>query len=432
MRKYENVKISKLKPYTNNARTHSPEQIDKIARSMQEFGFINPVLVDGELNIIAGHGRVMGAEKLGLKEVPCLFIEDLTEAQKRAYILADNRLAEDAGWDKKLLQVELEELRKLDFDITITGFELGDINIDDDFAIIEDEYEAELAKEPTAKQGEVYKLGNHYLMCGDSTDDNDIKKLIGNNVIDLVVTDPPYNVNIGEKSNKINKYGYKFSDRSLHNDNMADADFLEFLSQAFYNMNKILKQGGVFYIWHASGTVLEFETALRNNNLKSRQHLIWNKNTFVLSRQDYHWKHEECLYGWKEGEGHYFVDDRTQSTVFEDKVDIDRMNKDELKNLLKELLDDKVSSTIINENKPAVSEEHPTMKPIKLMARHIKNSSRENEKVCDLFGGSGTTLMACEQLNRQCYMMEFDPRYVDVIINRWEKLTGEKAERISE
>lgn len=431
MRKYENIAIEKLIPYENNARTHSQEQIEKIARSMQEFGFINPVLVDSKLNIIAGHGRILGAKQLGMTEVPCLFIEDLTEEQKRAYILADNRLAEDAGWDKELLRVELDELRKLNFDITITGFELDDIAIDDDFTIIEDDYEIDTEKEPTSKLGELYKLGNHYLMCGDSTDKADVKKLIGDTEIDLVVTDPPYNVNYGEKATYINKYGYDFSEKSIKNDNMTDADFLEFLTKAFNNMRQILKPGGVFYIWHASGTVLEFETALRNNNMKSRQHLIWNKNTFVLSRQDYHWKHEECLYGWKEGEGHYFVDDRTQSTVFEDDVDLDKMNKDELKNLLKDLLEDKVSTTVMNENKPTVSEEHPTMKPIKLIARHIRNSSKINEKVCDLFGGSGTTLIACEQLNRQCYMMEFDPKYIDVIINRWEKMTGEKAEKIS-
>ena len=212
---------------------------------------------------------------------------------------------------------------------------------------------------------------------------------------------------------------------------MPEYQFIEFLDKSFKNMSKYLKPGGVFYIWHASTTIFEFETALRYNNLKTRQQLIWNKNAIVLSRQDYHWKHEPVLYGWKEGAGHYFVDDRTQATVIEDmKPKYKSMKKEELVKLLDEIYSDKMSTTILNEDKPSISEEHPTMKPLKLLARLIKNSSKQEEIVQDLFGGSGSTLMACEQLNRKCYTMELDPKYVDVIIDRWEQYTGEKAVKL--
>lgn len=213
---------------------------------------------------------------------------------------------------------------------------------------------------------------------------------------------------------------------------MPQEEFVDFLDKAFKNLYNSLKEGGAFYIWHASITVFEFEMALRLNNLKSRQQLIWNKNSIVLGRQDYQWKHEPCLYGWKEGAAHYFVDDRTQNTVIEDnKVDFKKMKKDEMIKLLEDIYSDKISTTIINENKPSKSEEHPTMKPLKLIARSVKNSSKKDELVLDLFGGSGSTMMTCEQLGRKCYTMEYDPKYCDVIVKRWEKLTGKKAELIN-
>lgn len=251
---------------------------------------------------------------------------------------------------------------------------------------------------------------------------------MGGGLIDLVVTDPPYNVDYGSKAEAINKYGYKFSDRRILNDYMPSVQFIDFLDMAFANMNAHLKMGGAFYIWHASTTVYEFEEALRMNSLKVRQQLIWVKNALVLGRQDYQWKHEPCLYGWKEGAAHYFVNCRTKTSV--DEQDLDQMNKAELLDLLKGLYYE-IKHSIIHEDKPNRSEEHPTMKPIKLIAQLIANSSREGESVLDLFGGSGTTLMACEQLHRKCYMMEYDPKYVDVIINRWERMTGKNAELIS-
>lgn len=389
MRRYENVKIEKLIPYRNNARTHSDEQVEKIAKSMREFGFINPVLVDGKFNIIAGHGRVLGAKKLGMKEVPCLFIEDLTEEQKRAYIIADNRLAEDAGWDKEMLKIELEELQNLNFDISLTGFEMDDFDFGmDETEVVEDEFDETVPEEPKSKKGEIYKLGKHYLMCGDSTDINDVEKLMNGAKVDLFLTDPPYNVDYQGGTGL-----------TIQNDNMDEDTFREFLKVSFFNANVVMKEGAVFYIWHADSEGYNFRGACHDIGWKVRQCLIWCKNTLVMGRQDYHWKHEPCLYGWKEGASHLWASDRKQTTVLE----FDR---------------------------PSVSKEHPTMKPIGLFDYLIKNNTKKDDIVLDLFAGSGTTIIACEQNGRVAYSMELDPRYVDVIIARWEKLTGEQAERI--
>lgn len=389
MRRYEDVEIEKLKPYKNNARTHSDEQIEKIAKSMKEFGFINPVLVDGDLNVIAGHGRILGAKKLGMKEVPCLFIEDLTEEQKRAYIIADNRLAEDAGWDKELLKIELEDLKNMNFDITLTGFELEDFDFSmDETKVIEDEFDENVPEEPTSKKGEIYKLGKHFLMCGDSTDINDVEKLMNGVKADMLLTDPPYNVDY-EGGNGL----------TIQNDNMDDETFREFLRVSFFNANSVMKGGAVFYIWHADSEGYNFRGACHDIGWKVRQCLIWCKNTLVMGRQDYHWKHEPCLYGWKEGASHLWASDRKQTTVLE----FDR---------------------------PSVSKEHPTMKPVGLFDYLIKNNTNKDDIVLDLFAGSGTSIIACEQNGRIAYSMELDPKYVDVIISRWEKLTGQQAERI--
>ena len=389
MRRYENVEIEKLIPYKNNARTHSDEQIEKIAKSMKEFGFINPVLVDGNLNVIAGHGRILGAKKLGMKEVPCLFIEDLTEEQKRAYIIADNRLAEDAGWDKELLKIELEDLKNMNFDITLTGFELEDFDFSmDETEVIEDEFDETVPEEPTSKKGEIYKLGKHFLMCGDSTDINDVEKLMNGVKADMLLTDPPYNVDY-EGGNGL----------TIQNDNMDDETFREFLRVSFFNANSVMKEGAVFYIWHADSEGYNFRGACHDIGWKVRQCLIWCKNTLVMGRQDYHWKHEPCLYGWKEGASHLWASDRKQTTVLE----FDR---------------------------PSVSKEHPTMKPVGLFDYLIKNNTKKDDIVLDLFAGSGTSIIACEQNGRIAYSMELDPKYVDVIISRWEKLTGQQAERI--
>lgn len=434
MRRYENVKIEKLKPYENNARTHSEEQVEKISRSIKEFGFINPVLIDSNFGIIAGHGRVLGAKKLGMKEVPCLFVEDLTDEQKRAYILADNKLALDAGWDDEILREEIKALADLDFDVSLTGFELEDFDFNQtDIEFEEDNYDVEekLPEIPKAKYGDIYQLGNHRIMCGDSTSQEDIDKLLDGAVMDLCVTDPPYNVNYGS----INESGYgkeRDNGNKILNDNMDDESFYLFLNAFYTQMMRVLKPGGAYYIFHADTEGYNFRKALMDAGGQVKQNLIWVKNALVLGRQDYQWKHEPCLYGWKEGAGHYFINDRTQTTVFEDKADLDKLSKEELKDMIKEIIEDKTPTTIIHEDKPLKNDVHPTMKPIKLISRLVKNSSKPGENVIDFFGGSGSTLIACEHLGRNCYLIELDPKYVDVIIDRWETLTGKTAIKLVE
>lgn len=433
MRRYENVAIEKLKPYEKNARTHSPEQVDKIAKSIEQFGFINPVLIDGDYGIIAGHGRVMGAKQVGMTEVPCIFVEDLTDTQKRAYILADNKLALDAGWDDEILKAELNFLKEVNFDIALTGFDMDEIDLNaTDIEFKEDDFdvEAELPAEPKAKLGDIYQLGRHRIMCGSSTNPHDVVKLVNNQNMDLCVTDPPYNVNYGS----INETGYgkeRNNANKILNDNMDDVSFYNFLLDFYRNMMDVLKDGGAFYIFHADSESLNFRGALKEAGGTVKETLIWVKNALVLGRQDYQWKHEPCLYGWKEGAGHYFIDDRCQTTVFEDDSALQKMSKEQLIQLVKQIQEEQTPCTIIHENKPMKNDLHPTMKPINLIGRLVKNSSRENENVFDGFGGSGSTLIACEQLKRNAYLMELDPKYIDVQIKRWEEFTGKKAVKIN-
>ena len=432
MRRYEEIEIQKLKPYENNARTHSEDQVEKIARSIKEFGFINPVIIDSDYGIIAGHGRVLGAQKIGMDKVPWLFVEDLTEAQKRAYILADNKLGLDAGWDDEILKQEIKALDDMNFDVSIAGFDIEDFDFtQEDIEFQEDDYdvEANLPEIPKAKYGDIYQLGNHRVMCGDSTSQEDIDKLTEGLTMDLCVTDPPYNVNYGS----INESGYgkeRDNGNKILNDNMDDESFYLFLSAFYEQMMRVLKEGGAYYIFHSDTEGYNFRKALRDAGGQVKQNLIWVKNALVLGRQDYQWKHEPCLYGWKEGAGHYFIEDRTQTTVFEDKADLDKLSKEELKEMIEDILADKLPATVIHEDKPLKNDIYPTMKPIRLISRLIKNSSKHGENVIDFFGGSGSTLISCEQLGRNCYTIELDPKYVDVIVNRWETLTGKTAVKI--
>lgn len=396
--RYESIDIDKLIPYINNARTHSPEQIKQIQASIREFGFINPVLIDGNFNIIAGHGRVMAAKAEDMDKVPCVFIEHLTEAQKKAYIIADNKLAENAGWDMEMLKIELEELKGFDFDLDLTGFDDIEINLmfEEPQEAQEDDFDAdktlEEIKEPITKRGDVWKLGRHRLMCGDSTNVDDVEKLMGDTKADLLITDPPYNV----------AYEGGTKDAlTIQNDSMSNADFKQFLVDAFACADSVMKEGAVFYIWHADSEGYNFRGACFDIGWQVRQCLIWNKNTLVLGRQDYHWKHEPCLYGWKSGAGHLWASDRKQTTV----IDFQR---------------------------PSRNGEHPTMKPIGLFDYQILNNTKGEDIVLDLFMGSGTTIMACEQNGRIAYGMELDEKYCDVIIKRWEDFTSKKAELISE
>lgn len=416
--KVEYYPIDSIKPYENNAKIHTEEQVAQIIRSIQEFGMNDPIAIWSEDNIIIeGHGRLMACKELGMKEVPVIRLDDLTDEQRKAYTLVHNQTTMNTGFDLDILNAELESL---DIDMSEFGFE--DIT-EDDIDIEEDGFEfdeEEQRPEPKSKPGQIYQLGNHRLMCGDSTKPEDVKKLMNGELADLVVTDPPYNVNVK------NSQGMQ-----IENDDMEDKAFKEFLVKAFGNLESSLKEGGAFYIWYASKEHINFEQALNENDLYVRQQLVWVKNSFILGRSDYHWRHELCLYGWKEGEGHYFIDDRTQSTIIEDAgVDFDKLKKEEAIEMLKKIYKDGISTTAIYEDKPTVNDLHPTMKPLSLLARLIKNSSQAKENVLDLFGGSGSTLITCEQLDRKCYMMEFDPVYVDVIIKRWEDFTGKKAKLI--
>jgi len=373
------LKTSDLKPYENNPRLND-SAVEAVAKSIKEFGFRQAIVIDETNTIVCGHTRWKAAKKLGIETVPCFVVNDLTEEQIKAYRLADNKTAELAEWDFDLLEIEMDSIDTIDMDLF--GFAC---DVVDTAEAVEDEYEVQLHEDTKTKSGQLWKLGNHRLYVGDSTNSEDVNTLCDGELMDLVVTDPPYNVAIE------NSQGM-----TIENDNMDTDSFRKFLVSAFENMKEHLKAGGAFYIWYASREAINFETALNEVGLQVREQLIWNKNTFNLGRQDYQWKHEPCLYGWAEGASHYFIDDRTLSTV-------------------------------LDEPKPKKNDLHPTMKPIKLIARQVKNSSKPTEKVLDLFGGSGSTLIACEQLNRVCYMMEYDPQYADAILDRWEKLTGKEA-----
>lgn len=412
----QEVDVSKLVPYERNAKLHGDEQVEKICNSIREFGFISPCLIDRDYNVIAGHGRIMAAKKIGMSEVPCLFVEGLTEEQRRAYIIADNRLTELGEWDMELVADELQELNEAGFNIELTGFCLDDQIVDtsaiDDRGIGEQLESILSEKEPVSKYGDVWQLGAHRLMCGDSTILTDVQKLMNGVAADLMVTDPPYNVAVKNSSGM-----------TIQNDNLQDDDFYALIRDAISNAAMVMRPGAAFYVWHADSEGLNFRNAVKEAGLLVKENIIWVKNHFTLGRQDYQWKHEPCLYGWKDGAAHYFQNVRNISTIIKEK-DLEEMSHDELVNLVGELVGD---STVWNENRPQSDDLHPTMKPVPLIERQIKNSSKQGWTVIDLFGGSGTTLLACENLGRACCMMELDPHYVDIIIERWEKLTGQKA-----
>lgn len=423
-------RLDEIKPYDRNPRKND-EAVKYVAASIKEFGFKVPLVIDGDGVIVCGHTRYKAAQELGLPTVPCIMADDLTPEQIKAFRLADNKTAEIATWDDELLSGELADI--LDIDMGDFGFGLDDEE-EEEPEVTDDNYNVAAPEEPKAKRGDIYQLGDHRLMCGDATDADDVITLMNGIQADLLLTDPPYNVDYGDKNDRLNKCdkGNRIN-ANIENDKQTDDNFLEFLECAFTNGKEAIKDGAAFYIWHASGREsLWFREAAETVGLRVRQTLVWSKNNHVLGQQDYQWKHEPCLYGWKDGAAHYFLDSRSEVTVYEDKLpDIDKMKKPELVELLKKIYADKVSTTVIKEDKPARSDLHPTMKPLPLMGRLIKNSSKQGEVVLDLFGGSGSTLMACEQLNRKCYMLELDPKYVDVIIDRWQEFTGKEAVKVN-
>lgn len=393
------IKIDELKEYGKNARTHTAEQVAQVAASIKEFGFTNPVLIDESNEIIAGHGRTASARSIGMTEVPAIRLEGLTDAQKRALRIADNKLALNSGWDNDLLSEELEALKFEDFNIDVVGFsseELDELLTEatqtmTDTQIAEDTAPEVDAVENMVQPGDVWQLGKHRLMCGDSTSVEDVRTLMDDDNADMWLTDPPYNM----------AYEGKTADKlRIKNDNMSDDAFYQLLARSYKAADAVLKPGGAFYIWHAGLEGYNFHKAAIDAGWKVRQCLIWEKNAIALGRQDYQWKHEPCLYGWKDGASHHWYSDRKQTTI-------------------------------LNFDKPCKNAEHPTMKPVALFAYLIENSSQPGDVVLDSFGGSGTTLIACEQLGRRCNMMELDPRYCSVIIARYEQLTGEKAIKIN-
>ena len=424
--KIEYVNINDIKPYEKNAKLHPKEQIEQIKKSIEQFGMNDPIGI-WEDEIVEGHGRLLALKEMNYEEVPIIRLDHLTDEERKAYILAHNKLTMNSGFDIDVLNDELDDI--LNIDMSDFGFDI-DFDLEEEKEIVEDEM-PEVPEEPKAKLGNIYQLGNHRLMCGDSTSEEDVAKLMDGVKADMVMTDPPYNVDYSSKNEMLN-----FSDKGsriqkpIENDKIDN--FEKFIYNAYKNMANNTKEGGAFYIWHSEKEDIAFKEQLIKAGVYIHQTLIWVKNNFVLGRMDYQPKHEPCLYGWKEGAGHYFVDDRSQSSVIEDeKPDIKKMKKEELIKLLEEIYSDKVSTTVIKENKPQVSDLHPTMKPIKLLAKLIKNSSKKEEIVLDLFGGSGSTLITCEQLGRINYTMEYDPHYIDVIIQRWENFTGEKAVKLN-
>lgn len=420
-----NLSINDITPYEKNPRKNS-EAIAPVAESIRLFGFKVPIIVDKNKVIVAGHTRYQAAKKLGLTEVPCIIADDLTPDQVKAFRIADNKVAEIATWDESLLAEQLDELKDL-FAWDKLGLDLDEYLPYKD--VKEDDFDVAGALDditiPNSKPGQIYQLGRHRLMCGDSTNAEHVAALMNGQEADLVLTDPPYNVNYGTK----NAYNpEKYTDRTIMNDYMPEQKFIEFLSDAFINMSTHMKPGAGFYVFHASISVLEFETALRTAQLRTRQQLIWVKDSLVLGRQDYQWKHEPILYGWKEGAAHHFSDDRTNTTIVWDKpIDLNSLNKDEMRQMLDDIYSTKLAKTIFYHDRPKASDEHPTMKPILLLVDIIKNSSDYGQLVVDFFGGSGSTLIASEQTGRTCHIMELDPKFADVIIKRWETLTGQKA-----
>ena len=441
----ENRYIRDLKPADYNPRkalTPEDAEYQKIKRSIETFGYVDPIIINRDGTIIGGHQRHTVLKDLGYTEVAVVVL-DLNKEDEKALNVALNKISGE--WDEIKLKDLLVELDLGDYDISLTGFstqELEELVELTDFEpdVSEDEFDSETAYEDSVsdgealvKQGEVWQLGAHRLMCGDSTDVDDVKKLMGGEMMDLIITDPPYNVNYEEKAAALNVWRPNNNGAmEIENDLMDNDEFYAFLYKAYSNMVEFMRAGAAIYVFHADSEGLNFRKAFVDAGLKLSECLIWEKNNFVLGRCDYHWRHEPILYGWKEGAKHYFVNDRTQDTVLlEDDVDFDAMKKPELVQYIKDLIHRYADqTTVIFEKKPMSSSLHPTMKPLELVGKLMKNSSKKGWNVGDFFGGSGSTLMAAEQLGRNAYLMEYDEHYASVIIKRWEDFTGQKAVRI--
>lgn len=390
--KFEQVPVDKLVPYARNARTHSKQQIAQLRASIREFGFVSPAVIDSDYNILVGHGRVQAAREEGYKTIPCVFAENLTEAQKRAYILADNQLALNAGWDEDMLSVELEDLKNDDFDLSLLGFDDTDLDkylSKDEEDVSDDDFDlsAALEKATFVQSGDLWTVGRHKLLCGDATKAEDVAKLMGDQKANLIVTDPPYGVS------------FKASDGlTIQNDSIKGDDFYKFLLASFSNMKDHLEAGGAAYVFHSDLERMNFQKAFTDVGFHLSGVCIWVKNSLVLGGSDYQWQHESVLYGFLQNGRHYWSSaaGRSQTTVW-------------------------------NFDKPKRNKNHPTSKPLDLISYPIKNSSQENAIVLDTFGGSGSTLMACEKTNRICRTMELDPKYASVILRRYVEDTSDQC-----
>lgn len=390
-KRFEEVSIEKLVPYARNARTHSKEQIAQLRASLREFGFVSPAVIDADYNILVGHGRVQAAREEGYQTVPCVFAEDLTEAQKRAYILADNQLALNAGWDEEMLSVELADLQENAFDLSVLGFAENDLekllNGESESDAKDDDFDLSSALEQAAfvETGDVWIVGKHRLVCGDATSKEDVAKLMDGKKANMLLTDPPYGVSFKSSSGL-----------TIKNDSMKNEEFYNFLKASFDAVVEHMEKGGVGYVFHADTEGLNFRKAFVDAGFHLAGCCIWVKDSLVLGRSDYQWQHEPVLYGFLQNGSHPWFSDRKQTTIW-------------------------------NFKKPKRNENHPTSKPLDLLGYPIGNSTQENAIVVDTFGGSGSTMMACEQLNRVCYMMELDPKYASVILRRYVEDTGDEA-----
>lgn len=430
----EHIATDALIPYARNSRTHSPEQVAQLARSIEQFGFTNPVLVDEHNTLIAGHGRVMAAQRIGLPAVPAIRLLHLSDTQRRAYVIADNKLAEQAGWNMAMLTREVEDLMEENFDISMLGFgddELAELLGDAAPGAVpagktEIEDAPALKPDPVTRTGDVWLLGQHRVVCGDSTSMANLGRLMQNVEADMCWTDPPYNVAYETKAGKI------------ANDDLGDTEFRAFLVSAFNAAFAVLKSGGAIYVAHADTEGLNFRSAFAAAGFKLSGCLVWRKNSLVLGRSDYQWQHEPILYGWKPGAAHQWFGGRKQTTILDlaQTTSLFRLRLDgkyEIQLGESVLIvdgDAKVEEllpSIINEDKPSRNEGHPTMKPVALVERMLRNNAKKGAVVLDLFGGSGSTLMACEKLGMKARLSELDACYVDVIVNRWQNYTGKVA-----
>ena len=423
------VDISELNPAAYNPRKDlqpGDDEYEKLSKSIETFGCVEPVVWNRRTgNVVGGHQRLKILAANGTQKIECSVV-DLPIEQEKALNIALNKIS--GAWDEEKLSQVFEELQNIDFDLSLTGFDFSEINsVIDKFNFSQnDDFDVESAideiQTPITKIGDIWELGTHRLICGDSRNEATLEKLMNGEMADLFLTDPPYNVD----------YCQQVNGKKIENDNLPNSEFAQFMAESFSAADGHLKPGGAFYIWHADTMRRIIQDACNSVGWQIRQCLIWNKNNHVLGRQDYQWKHEPCLYGWKDGAAHYFADTHAERTVIDDDMpDINKMTKQQLKDLVKSFLSPSCETTVINADKPLRSDEHPTMKPVPLFGRLIRNSSRVGEIVLDLFGGSGTTIIAAEQLGRVARLVEIDPIYCDVIVKRYSALKPEETIKLN-